>query len=97
MRRRYWRTYPATPTPLERRRNARTTSRILAAGLFLCFAAIAILFVFVLNLKAARDQEVNDRSKAIDDAMCSVLNQFHGTGDDFEHARALLHCPEAAS
>lgn len=89
---RYWRSYPATPTPLERRRGNRVVSVALAVGLILCVAAIVVLFCFVLSLKAARDREVDERTRAINDAMCSVLNEFHATGPDMMRVRADLHC-----
>lgn len=92
---RYWRTYPATPTPLERRRGNRVVSTALAVGLILCVAAIVVLFCFVLSLKAARDREVDDRTRAIDQAMCSVLDNFHGHSAELEHARTQLRCVSA--
>jgi hypothetical protein len=64
----------------------------LSVGLLGCVAAIAVLFVLVLNLHDQRDREVIDRTRAIDQAMCSVLAEFHGTSPDLVRARADLHC-----
>lgn len=90
---RFWRTYPATPTPLERRRGNRVVATALAVGLLLCVVAIVVLFMFVLDLKHSRDVRQAEEQQRIDTAMCSVMAVFHGTSPDLEHARALLHCP----
>lgn len=94
-RKRAYQSYPATPDPpvMEHRRNSRVFGVCVVVALVLQVAAVVILFVLVLNLKAHRDAEVADRAKAINDAMCSVLNEFHAANSpDFQHARALLHC-----
>lgn len=90
---RFYRSYPATPTPLERRRGNRIVTIALAVGLILCVTAICVLFAFVLSLKDARDREVNERTRAIDEALCSVLDDFHRQSPDLTRVRADLHCP----
>jgi hypothetical protein len=90
---RFWRVYPATPTPLERRHGSRIVATCMFVGLALCVVAIAILFVFVLQLRNARDRSIEDQQQQMDAAMCSVLREFHSTAGDLQRARADLHCP----
>jgi hypothetical protein len=90
---RYWRTYPATPTPLERRHGSRVVAVCMFTGLALCVVAIVILFVFVLQLRTARTRSIEDQQQQMDAAMCSVLREFRSSAPDLQRARADLHCP----
>lgn len=90
---RFYHTYPATPTPMERRRGTRLFATCMLVGLGLCAAAVIILFTFVLQLRAARIHSIQEQQQQMDQAMCSVLNEFHRTSPELLNARRDLHCP----
>jgi beta-lactamase regulating signal transducer with metallopeptidase domain len=90
---RFYKTYPATPTPMERRHSSRVLATCVLVGLALCVVAIVILFVFVLQLRNARTRSIEEQQQSMDQAMCSVLREFHSHNLDLQQARIDLHCP----
>lgn len=89
---RHWRSYP--PEVGERRRPMRLITVCLAVGLLGCVAAIVILFMFVDDLRVARNHEAAERQAAIAATFCQVLAQLPANSPELDRIRGQLHCTQ---
>lgn len=72
--------------------------RIALAGLVFAVIVLAIglglILALVLSLKAQRDHAAAERQAAINQSLCSVIDQFPpGLNSTLDQVRAQLHCP----
>lgn len=96
--------WPA-PRPPERRvaavpthRHSRVPFYAFGAAILGLVVAVAILFVYVLGLKSARDEQAAREQAQINSALCQVISQFPpGFNDRLDHVRDELNCPSTTA